>query len=186
MFANLLIVKQKSILHLLGPFAAACALSFVNFGPNYDARILETREAWKRNDPRLMASRAHAALASAQTDAEKSCAYYWLAVAHNLQEKPEMGLDYINQSITYNPHDAASNSVKAFSLARLKKFEEALQAANQCAELDPSYAWCYAAMTKIHYDQGNIEGAISAQRTAQRLDPKSPELLETLQWLEAQ
>lgn len=183
---QIIFIKDKKLyFNLAAPFILAIALSFINYGPNYDARIFETREAWKLSNTDLMITRANLALEAAKNTEEKSRAYYWMAVAYNIKELPLDALIFINKAIELNTQDASLYSVKAFSLVRLKKFDEALNSANYCVTLEPDYAWCYSAIARIYHDQGDIQKALIAQRKAQELDQSSPEIIEYLHYMES-
>ena len=182
---QLLLLKEKhNHFRMAAPFLIAFAMSFINYGPNYDARIFETREAWKLRDTDLMIERAHIAQEAARNDQDRSRAYYWLAVAYNLKEKPDSALKYINQAIVLYSKDGSLYSVRAFALVRLKRFEEALDSAKTCIELSADYAWCYVALARIYHDLGDILKAVSAQRKAALFDLDSPEIIEYLKYLE--
>src|SRR5258708_831783 len=58
-------------------FIIVCA-SMINAQPNYNAKIVEARAAWKAQNYQLLISKANEALPLTRDKNEKAVAYYWI------------------------------------------------------------------------------------------------------------
>ena len=152
----------------------------LNKSPNFNARIFETRAAWKSESPEVLFARAKLALEAARTAEERSSAYYWMGVGSNLMEQPLKAIEYQNLAILEDPKNGTAYSSLAYAYLRLSKPVEMKQAAESCIEKEPDYSWCYMAMGEYYLSQSDFKNGYGMFMKATELDPDSPEIVDGL------
>lgn len=89
-------------------------------------------------DPKLgiqMEPLAQHLVDSAHTDSERSKAYAWMADAQLTLGNFEKAFEYNNKSLEINDYSASSYHTRSYIYRSLLKFDDAITAANRCAEI---------------------------------------------------
>lgn len=89
------------------------------------------------------------------------------------------------EAISINPNDHVFYSNRSGAYASLKKFDEALQDANKCVELNPKWAKGYQRKGFAEFYQGNYSSAVDTYKKGLEIEPTNASLKEGLQQAES-
>lgn len=162
--------------------AAVVVVGVINYGPNFNARLYESRASWFQRDWQQQNVEAQDALADAQTDEEKAAAYFWLGVSENRRGNSEKAIEYQLKAIDlFSSYSAAHASLaNAYignyyenddQVSKIKSWEHA----QKCIELEPGYAWCYQALANYYWVTNDVDNAIAAMDKTIELESENPE-----------
>jgi len=160
-------------------FIIVCA-SMINAQPNYNAKIVEARAAWKAQNYQLLISKANEALPLTRDKNEKAVAYYWIGVACNRLDNPIEAIKYQKKAIALDPSPGYEYSSLAFAYNTLKDYKNASESAKVCIKNAPDYAWCYLAMFEYYFfAEVNMDKAEENLQLAERYAPDDREIMDT-------
>lgn len=101
----------------------------------------------------------------------KYACYFWLGNALYANGQYEEAIGALNKAIQLNPKGSSSyRAVVAASFRELKKYKEAIQAAQDAISLEPD-DFTYMVLASIYRDQGDNQAAISAYQKVIGLKP---------------
>jgi len=155
---------------------AMVIIGAINSGPNFDARVYETRARWITRDWNKQGTDAGKALHNAETDEEKAIAYFWLGVSENRKGNSVKAIEYQREAIALMPSYGAAHASLANAYRAEKQYANALKHAQLCVTYDPQYAWCYQALANYYWTIGELDNAIIAIKKAIELDADNREL----------
>lgn len=133
----------------------------------------ETKLLFDQGDYFAMLKSSEELLALSSTEDQKAIAHYWLGLAHfNLNHDKEAE-DALLVAVDIKD-DYAAPYVPLASLSFKKQdADSGLEYSLKCAEIDPSYAWCYNNIGIAYMYKNKPEAGISYLEKAVSLDPTS-------------
>jgi tetratricopeptide (TPR) repeat protein len=133
-----------------------------------NAKLLFSQEKY---DDQLAS--ANKMLTLAQNDDERSIAYYWQGLAYYSLEKGAQARTSLMQSISLDETNVGPYSTIAALDLVDGKYQDALDYATKCAELDPTYGWCYNNKGLAYAYLGQKDKAVTELEKAVATDPSS-------------
>jgi TolB-like protein/tetratricopeptide (TPR) repeat protein len=101
-----------------------------------------------------------------------------------VRERPELAVGHMERAIELNPNSAGAFDQMARALHQAGRYEEAIEAAQQCLTLDPRILICSLYMARSEFGLGNHEAALDALRVTEQLtlNDAAPEIQSILAW----
>src|SRR3990167_8470411 len=90
----------------------------------------------------------------------------------------EKAVDLFTQAISHNPNDHVLYSNRSGAYCSLEKFDEALDDANKCIQLNSSFFKGYSRKGAAQEGMGFLDQALETYEAGLKIDPTSDLLLE--------
>lgn len=152
--------------------AAAGDLSSVNLSAKY---VEEARRALSLGDYQSAADRAGRAIAA---DAENAAAYNLRSIAYNRQRRFDLGLKDALSGLRLDANNGSLLASQAYSLSRLKRYREALAAAQKALESNPEDGGAYRMRAMALAGLGDRRGLLDSLAKAAQFDARNQQLLK--------
>jgi tetratricopeptide (TPR) repeat protein len=144
------------------------------------------RTAWQNNQTNEIISFSEQALKLAQTDDEKSSAYYWMGVGYYRLGNLDKAEEYEKNAIQLKPDFAGPYVTLGAVMLDRGNLNGARSMAEKAIQLDPKYAWGYNLLGLVLASEGKKIEAIQQINKAIELDPKQDLFKKNLQIVEQQ
>lgn len=181
-FVNKYIRGRTKLFHLITIAATIVAVGIINNAPNFDARALETRASWVKQNWNQQGIDAQKTLQNSETDKEKAIAFYWMGVSENRKGNYYKAIEYQLEATRLDTQYGAAYASLANGYISTGQNEKSLENSKKCIQYDPSYAWCYQALSNYYWVTGDVENAIIYSKKATDLDPKNKELKDQYEY----
>ena len=112
-------------------------------------------------------------------DSKHQGALYHKGFVLSMLDNYEASLEYLDNSLKLIPTDVKSLSIKAFSLIKLKKYNEAISCCEKIIDLEPKNGNAYYNLAKIKAQQNEDSNSLHYLRQAIQINTKYAQMSES-------
>lgn len=164
---------RKYLQYIDDPALAGDLDGFKWGNPEFNSEADKARSAFSEGDYQAQLESGNKLIEIASNDEEKAIGHYWVGLAyHNLNDMTKAKVNLLKAVELDSTYAGPYVTLASVSYSE-GNYQEGLNHALKCAQLDPNYGWCFNNIGLGYAYLGNTNLAVQNLEKAVALDPES-------------